>query len=123
MTTACGYHAARCQERLSRQNCSSRRQIQGVGARVIGFIARAQRVSLYVFKNLGPELYAVTDGNRVGILAGLIRAGQYMQAAEHDAAALPAIPVSQLIGAPGKRQMDGDTYDLWQRITRRCTLK
>src|SRR5882757_2620787 len=46
-----------------------------------------------------------------------------MQATEHDAAALPAIPVGQLIGAPGKRQMDGNTHYLWKGITRGWTLK
>jgi hypothetical protein len=71
----------------------------------------------------GPELNSIADCYRIGVLCGLFRTGQHVQASKYDATALLSVPIGELVGTTSECQVDGDSDHLGDRINRRWPLE
>jgi hypothetical protein len=72
--------------------------------------------TFHIVENLGPELNSITHRDRVGVLQRFLRAGQNVQPTKNYATSLAAIPICDLVGAPGKGEVDADPNNLWQGL-------
>src|SRR5271157_5787664 len=99
----------------ARKKRTAGRRITAVVVLVGGDIARLQVVFLYVMEDARPQLHSIAEREGVGMRRAFLGTRQNVQPAEDYLRSPGTIPIRQLVGAAGKRQMYRDSYDLRHR--------
>ena len=106
------------QETASRQNRSSWRRIVSIVILISRHISRLESSVFQIAQDARPELDTVAQRQGVGMGRAFLRTRENVKSTEDHFCTPRPVPICELIGAAGKRQMHRDSDNLRHRVTR-----
>jgi hypothetical protein len=106
-----------------RKNLPPGWRIFAIGSKVAPDITLFELAFFSVVKYTGPQLHPFPYGQCVGIGRCLIWATEDMKSSEHHLGSTPPIPLSKLIGASRKGEMNSNSHQGWKWIEGRRPLE